>query len=72
MTAVRIGCMMYIVDKETDPGGDMSYNFTINGTEYKTDKETVEVLRSIKKADALTAVQAVMALGLHTGRIQEV
>ena len=50
----------------------MSYNFTINGTEYKTDKETVEVLRSIKKADALTAVQAVMALGLHTGRIQEV
>ena len=52
---------------------DRMENFEINGTKYRTDAETLNVLRGIMQAardsgDA-SAVQAVMALGLTTGRI---
>ena len=48
-------------------------SFEINGTNYRTDADTLNVLRGIMQAardsgDA-SAVQAVMALGVSTGRI---
>jgi hypothetical protein len=47
--------------------------FEINGSAYLTDDETLAVLRVLvpcaKEAQDSTAVQAVMMLGLHTGRI---
>lgn len=50
--------------------------FTLNGKTYTADDQTIAVLRSIvPDAHATgdsTAVQAVMALGLKTGRIGEV
>ena len=50
--------------------------FTMNGTTYETDQETLEVLRSItptaKETGDSLAVAAVMALGLKTGRIVEI
>lgn len=52
------------------------HQFTMTGKTYQTDKATVEVLRSIvpaaKKSGDVSAVTAVMSLGLKTGRIQEV
>jgi hypothetical protein len=50
--------------------------FTLNGKTYRSDAETQNVLReliwSAKANKDSSAVQAVMALGLHTGRIVEV
>lgn len=54
----------------------MTNQFELNGKTYKTDGETVKVLRSIIPAAKTTgdssAVIAVMSLGLATGRIIEV
>ncbi|ABW35085.1 hypothetical protein Dgeo_3044 (plasmid) [Deinococcus geothermalis DSM 11300] len=48
---------------------------TLNGTTYRTDAETLAVLHSIipaaKASGDSSAVQAVLALGLATGRIVE-
>ena len=45
------------------------------GKSYETDKETLELLRSIvptaKKSKDFSAITAVMALGLNAGRIKE-
>ena len=53
----------------------MDNKFELNGKTYKTDDQTIKVLRSIvpdaKKVKDGSAVQAVMALGLLTGRIVE-
>ena len=49
--------------------------FEMNGIGYKTDEETLNVLRSIipqaKMSNDFTAVSVVMALGLQTGRIEQ-
>ena len=54
----------------------MTDKFEMNGKTYKTDKDTIEVLRSIvpaaKATGDATAVAAIMALGIKTGRIVEV
>ncbi len=48
--------------------------FTLNGKTYTTDSETVAVLRSIigsaRASGDSSAVQALLALGITTGRIQ--
>lgn len=53
----------------------MTNKFELNGKWYTTDGETIEVLRSIipaaKNSGDSTAVIAVMALGLKSGRIIE-
>lgn len=53
----------------------MTATFELNGKTYTTDQETLDVLRSImpsaKKSGDSTAVQAVMLIGLKTGRIVE-
>ena len=53
----------------------MAAKFELNGKKYSTDGETVKVLRSImvsaKATGDSSAVIAVMALGLKTGRIIE-
>jgi hypothetical protein len=50
--------------------------FELNGTTYRTDAETLSMIRSIvpaaKASGDASAIQAVMSLGLSTGRIQEV
>ena len=46
--------------------------FEMNGNSYLTDRETVELLKEIMPgSDDVSAVAAVMALGLKTGRIIE-
>ena len=49
--------------------------FEMNGIGYKTDEETLNVLRSIipqaKMSNDFTAVSVVMTLGLQTGRIEQ-
>lgn len=54
----------------------MSVIFEMNRKSYKTDEETLNVLRGIvssaKKSNDMSAVIAVMALGLKTGRITEI
>ncbi len=49
--------------------------FEMNGVGYKTDEETLNVLRSIipqaKMSNDFTAVSVVMTLGLQTGRIEQ-
>lgn len=49
--------------------------FEMNGTTYQTDAATLNLLRSIvpaaKDSGDVTAVAAVMALGLKSGRIVE-
>jgi hypothetical protein len=51
-------------------------NFEMNGKTYETDSETRSVLQGIvptaKLSHDYSAVTAVMALGLETGRIVEV
>lgn len=53
----------------------MTNKFELNNKQYSTDSETINVLRSImasaKATGDSTAVIAVMALGLKTGRIVE-
>lgn len=53
-----------------------SLKFEMNGDCYETDIETLNVLRvivpSAKKADDMSAVIAVMSLGLSTGRIRKI
>jgi hypothetical protein len=53
----------------------MTATFEMNGKAYRTDEETLNVLRSIvpagKAANDMTAIAAVMHLGLATGRIEE-
>jgi hypothetical protein len=48
----------------------------LNGKTYRTDAETLSMIRSIvpaaKASGDASAIQAVMSLGLSTGRIQEV
>lgn len=50
--------------------------FELNGKTYKTDKETIKVLRTIipaaKKSGDSSAVIAMITLGELTGRIQEI
>lgn len=57
-------------------GKIMSVIFEMNRKSYKTDEETLNVLRGIassaKKSNDMSAVIAVMALGLKTGRITEI
>jgi len=63
------------------PGGQsrqeatMNQTFEMNGKAYKTDIATLNVLRSIvpaaKTSGDMSAVMAVMDLGLTTGRINE-
>ena len=52
-----------------------STTFQMNEKSYETDKETLELLRSLvpaaKKSKDFSAITAVMALGLETGRIKE-
>ena len=54
----------------------MNVTFEMNGKEYKTNENTLNVLRSIvpaAKADRdMSAVMTVMALGLAAGRIIEI
>ena len=54
----------------------MTNTFTLNNETYRTDAETVEVLRSImpsaRKSGDSSAVVAVIALGQATGRIEKV
>ena len=54
----------------------MQSTFTMTGKTYRTDAETLSVLRSVvpsaKATDDNTAVAAIMFLGLKTGRIVEV
>jgi len=49
--------------------------FEMNGKGYETDRETLNVLRSIvpaaKQTGDTSAVEAVMGLGLMVGRIRE-
>ena len=49
--------------------------FEMNGKGYSTDEETLDLLRKIvpsaKEAVDFSAVTAIMALGLKTGRIKE-
>lgn len=49
--------------------------FKMDGKSYRTDQETLDVLRSIvpsaERTEDTTAVAAVMYLGLNTGRIEE-
>lgn len=58
-------------------GEDMKLNatFEMSGKGYRTDKETLKVLRSIvpaaKKAGDFSAVVAVMVAGLKWGKIVE-
>lgn len=51
----------------------MQITFELNGKVYRTDAETLAVLRSIvpaaKRTGDSSAVQAVIILGLQTGRI---
>lgn len=50
--------------------------FEMNGRAYKTDAETLKVLRSVvpgyQATGDVSAVAAIMWLGLKTGRIREV
>lgn len=50
--------------------------FELNGKSYRTDEETLNVLRSIvpagKAANDMSAIIAVMELGLASGRIEEI
>lgn len=50
--------------------------FEMNGRTYKTDAETLKVLRSVvpgyQATGDVSAVAAIMWLGLKTGRIREV
>lgn len=54
----------------------LNQTFELNGTAYRTDLETLEVLRGIvpsaKETQDSSAVMAVIFLGLKTGRIKEV
>jgi hypothetical protein len=54
----------------------MTATFQLNGKSYQTDAETLNVLRSVmpsaKSTGDSSAVQAIMGLGLHSGRIVEV
>jgi hypothetical protein len=53
----------------------MNATFEMNGTIYKTDAKTLAVLRSVvpsaKTSSDSSAVQAIMELGLMTGRIRK-
>lgn len=53
----------------------MNATFEMNGKVYRTDTETLKVLRQVvasaKKSNDLTAITAVMGLGLKAGRIVE-
>ena len=53
----------------------MNHKFEMSGKEYRTDKETLEILRSIvpaaKETGDTSAVAAIMAMGIKTGRIVE-
>lgn len=50
--------------------------FTLNGKAYRTDLETLEVLRSViemaRESGDSSAVIAIVELGQMTGRIQEI
>jgi len=50
--------------------------FELNGNAYQTDSETLQVLRTLvpsaKATKDSSAVAAVLALGLHTGRITKI
>ena len=52
------------------------FKFEIDNKTYETDKETIEVLRSIipsaKENNDTTAVYAVMYFGLASGKIKEI
>ncbi len=54
----------------------MNQTFEMNGKAYATDRETLDVLRSIvpaaKAAGDMSAVMAVMDMGIATGRIIEI
>lgn len=51
----------------------INYEFSLNGQTYRTDAETIEVIRSVMPAAKATgdgsAVAAIMSLGLATGCI---
>ncbi len=51
----------------------MTKTFKLNGTTYRTDSETLQVLRSVmpsaKSTGDSSAVIAIVALGLQSGRI---
>ena len=53
----------------------MTAKFEMNGKSYRTDEETLELLRDIvpsgKAANDMSAVIAVMELGIFNGRIVE-
>ena len=57
-------------------GCTLEKTFEMNGKAYRTDEETLELLRDIvpqaKQAGDFSAVIAVMDLGEHTGRIKEI
>ncbi len=50
--------------------------FELNGKAYRTDLETLKVLRitipGVKETGDTSALQAVLELGLLTGRIEEI
>lgn len=52
-----------------------AHTFELNGNTYTTDAKTIEVLRSImpsaKSTGDATAVQAVLFLGVKSGRIKQ-
>lgn len=54
----------------------MTKTFELNGRSFRTDEETLNVLRSVipsaKKNNDSSAVAAVLGLGLMTGRIVEI
>ncbi|MEI3803133.1 hypothetical protein V6R85_01305 [Agrobacterium sp. CCNWLW32] len=53
----------------------MAYTFEMNGKSYQTDKDTLEVIRSVmapaKASNDFSAVIAVMTIGEKYGRIRE-
>lgn len=53
----------------------MTKTFELNGKTYRTDDETLSALRSVvpaaKRANDGSAVQAIIFLGLATGRVIE-
>lgn len=56
---------------------DLTHKFEMNGKTYRTDQETIELLRPMVasyRAGAegmLAAIATVMTLGLQSGRVEE-
>jgi hypothetical protein len=68
--------MIETANKNQHSKGENMENFTLNGTAYSTDQETLNVIKSVMPTAKInndsTAVQAIIFLGLSSGRVKKI